>query len=69
MPRKARIDATGALHHIIVRGIEHRKIFYDDEDREAFVDRFGKDSEAEGSKDIGMSISIYEYPSHILSLV
>jgi len=28
MPRKARIDAPGALHHIIVRGIERRKIFY-----------------------------------------
>ena len=27
MPRKAGIDAAGALHHIIVRGIEHRKIF------------------------------------------
>jgi len=33
MPRKARIDAPGALHHIIVRGIERRKIFYDDNDR------------------------------------
>lgn len=42
MPRKARIDDAGALHHIIVRGIERRKIFYDDEDRDAFVDRFGK---------------------------
>ncbi len=29
MPRKARIDAAGALHHIIVRGIERRKIFWD----------------------------------------
>jgi len=27
MPRKARIDAPGALHHIIVRGIERRKFF------------------------------------------
>ena len=26
MPRKARIDAAGALQHIIVRGIERRKI-------------------------------------------
>ena len=26
----ARIDAPGALHHIIVREIERRKIFYDD---------------------------------------
>ena len=27
MPRKARIDAAGALHHIIVSGIERRKVF------------------------------------------
>jgi hypothetical protein len=27
MLRKARIDAPGALHHVIVRGIERRKIF------------------------------------------
>jgi len=39
MPRKARIDAPGALHHIIVRGIERRKIFWDDADRDAFVKR------------------------------
>jgi putative transposase len=41
MPRKARIDAPGALHHIIVRGIERRKIFYDDNDRDNFLDRLG----------------------------
>ena len=41
MPRKARIDAPGALQHIIVRGIERRKIFYDDEDRDNFLDRLG----------------------------
>jgi putative transposase len=39
MPRKARIDAPGALHHIIVRGIERRRIFSDDKDRDNFVDR------------------------------
>ena len=39
MPRKARIDAPGALNHIIVRGIERRKIFYDDFDRDNFIDR------------------------------
>ena len=39
MPRKARIDAPGALHHIIVRGIERRKIFYDDSDRDHFLER------------------------------
>ena len=26
MPRKARIDAPGALHHVIVRGIEKKAI-------------------------------------------
>lgn len=39
MPRSARIDAPGALHHIICRGIERRKIFLDDSDRNEFIDR------------------------------
>jgi putative transposase len=41
MPRKARIDAPGALHHIIVRGIEKKAIFRKDRDREGFVARLG----------------------------
>jgi putative transposase len=41
MPRKARIDAPGALHHVIVRGINRRKIFFDDSDRDDFLDRLG----------------------------
>jgi len=41
MPRKARIDAPGALQNIIVRGIERRKIFLDHTDRHSFIDRFG----------------------------
>ena len=41
MPRKARIDAPGALHHIIFRGIERRKIFRDNKDRDNFVARLG----------------------------
>ena len=39
MPRKARIDAPGALHHIIMRRIERRKIFLDDDDRDNFLER------------------------------
>ncbi|MBC2720864.1 MAG: hypothetical protein HGJ96_14975 [Desulfobacteraceae bacterium] len=31
MPRKARIDAPGALHHIIARGIARRKVLDDKE--------------------------------------
>ncbi len=34
MPRLARLDAPGVLHHIIIRGIERRKIFRDDKDKE-----------------------------------
>ena len=30
MFRKSRIDAPGALHHIITRGIEQKEIFKDD---------------------------------------
>jgi len=42
MPRKARIDAPGALHRIIRRGIERRSIFREDTDRIQFVDRLAK---------------------------
>ena len=42
MPRKTRIDTPGALHDIIVRGIERRKIFKDDTNRVNFLDRLGK---------------------------
>ena len=39
MPRQSRIDAPGVLHHVIIRGIERRKIFRDDHDKENFVNR------------------------------
>lgn len=39
MPRQSRIDAPGAVHHIIVRGIERKKIFRDDADRVKFLER------------------------------
>jgi putative transposase len=39
MPRQSRIDAPGALHHIIARGIGSRNIFNDDQDRDNFVNR------------------------------
>jgi len=39
MPRQARLDVTGALHHIIVRGINKASIFVDERDRESFLDR------------------------------
>jgi len=41
MPRRARIDAPPALHHIVARGIARKKVFGDNADRDFFVDRFG----------------------------
>lgn len=41
MPRQSRIDAPGALHHVMIRGIDRTVIFRDDEDRESFLDRLG----------------------------
>lgn len=42
MPRKSRLDAPGALHHIIARGIDRRDIFKDDKDRDSFLERLGE---------------------------
>ncbi len=39
MPRLARLDAPGVLHHVMGRGIERRKIFLSDIDRNDFIDR------------------------------
>ena len=50
MPRKARIDAPGALHHVIVRGIEKRDIFRDDHDRNSFLERLGAILDESGTR-------------------
>jgi len=42
MPRQARLDVPGALHHIMVRGINKSTIFDDDQDRQKFLDRLGQ---------------------------
>ena len=39
MPRLARLDAPGVIHHVIIRGIERRKIFRDNKDRNDMIDR------------------------------
>ena len=36
---KARIDAPGALHHIIIHGIERRRMFSGDQKRDKFINR------------------------------
>jgi len=39
MPRQPRLDAPGALHHVIGRGINGVKIFDSRKDREDFIER------------------------------
>ena len=41
MPRQARLDAPGTLHHVMLRGIERGAIVTDDADRHDFVRRLG----------------------------
>ena len=40
MPRHARLDTAGALHHIMLRGVNKGDIFIDDIDRNKFLERF-----------------------------
>ncbi len=42
MPRRARLDAPGALHHIMVRGIDKSSIFNDEQDKHRFLQRLGE---------------------------
>ena len=42
MPRKVRIDAPGALRHIIIRGIERKAIFKDNADRTNSIERLDR---------------------------
>ncbi len=41
MPRHTRLEAPGALHHIIVRGIDKALLFKDDQDKTRFLERLG----------------------------
>jgi REP element-mobilizing transposase RayT len=51
MPRLARLDAPGILHHVMGRGIERKKIFINDADRNDFIDRLAALAE-EGAMDV-----------------
>jgi len=50
MPRQARLDIPGALHHIMARGINRSAIFTDEEDKSRFLQRLGENvTKAEAS--------------------
>jgi len=42
MPRQARLDIAGALHHIMVRGNNKSAIFKDHQDKARFLERLGQ---------------------------
>ena len=50
MPRQAKLDAPGTVHHVMVRGIEGVDIFRADKDREDFLSRLADQCEAEALK-------------------
>jgi len=64
MPRQARLDSPGTLHHIIVRGIEKRRIVDDRWDREKFVSRMG--NVASDTKTVIYAWALMTNHAHIL---
>ena len=50
MPRQARLDAPGTLHHVMARGIEGTNIFRADKDRDDFLDGLAAQCETEALK-------------------
>ena len=50
MSRQPRLDTPGALHHVMVRGIEGTDIFRTDEDRTDFLARLAEQCESEALK-------------------
>jgi hypothetical protein len=62
MPRLARSDAPGILHHVMGRGIERKKLFTNDTDRNDFIDRLAAIVE-EGAMDVYAWVLM---PNHVL---
>lgn len=56
MPRLARLDAPGTLHHVIVRGIEKRRIVDDETDRHDLVSRMGNAAMSTGTSIYAWSV-------------
>lgn len=64
MPRQARLDSPGTLHHVIIRGIEKKPIIKDDSDRTNFVGRLGR--LASESKSLIYAWALMTNHAHIL---
>ena len=64
MPRQARLDVPGALHPIMVRGLDKTNIFRDDEDKARFLERLGLNIE-EGACSVYAWV-LMDNPVHVL---
>lgn len=64
MPRQARLDAPGTLHHVIIRGIDKSNIVDGRKDREDFVSRMG--DIASDTKTVIYAWSLMTNHAHIL---
>jgi len=50
MPRQARLDAPGTLHHVMIRGTEGAAIFREEKDRQNFLSRLAQISQDTGAR-------------------
>jgi putative transposase len=56
MPKQAQPDAPRALDHVMVRGMEKRRIVDDGKDRRRFVSRLGNAASSKGMAIHGCSL-------------
>jgi putative transposase len=61
VPRRPRIDFPGAFHHVIVRGVDRRDIFRDDEDRAAYCDQLARIFPEDGAACLAWALM----PNHV----
>ena len=62
MPRQARLDSPGTLHHVMIRGIERGDIVGGEKDREELVSRMGDLAEETKTKIYAWALM----PNHFL---
>src|SRR5512134_3198923 len=64
MPRQARLDSPGTLHHVMIRGIERGEIVGGVKDRKEFIERMGRLAKETGTRIYARSLLVNH--AHIL---
>lgn len=67
MPRLARLDAPGVLHHVIGRGIEREEIFLGDIDRDDFISRSAELAEDDAMDIYAWTLLPIQFQEYIMS--